>query len=74
MKAFAVYQHPTHGFEAVKRGFSWPAFFFGVIWMLIKKLWLLAISWLGLYVVLVLVEADRRLSTAEGHLRRPPAC
>ena len=56
MKAFAVYQHPTRGYEAVKRGFSWPAFFFGIIWMLIKKLWLLATLWVVLYIALGLVD------------------
>ena len=27
MKTFNVYKHPTQGIEAVKVGFSWPAFF-----------------------------------------------
>ncbi len=37
--------HPTKGLEAVKVGRSWPAFFFGPIWMLVKKLWLAATLW-----------------------------
>lgn len=56
MKTFNVYKHPTLGFEAVKVGFSWPAFFFGVIWMLVKKLWGLAGLWLGAYIVCWLIE------------------
>lgn len=56
MKTFTVYQHPSHGFEAVKKGFSWPAFFFGVIWILVKRLWWLAALWVGLYVALGLVD------------------
>ena len=28
MKQYTVFQHPTSGYEAVKNGWSWPAFFF----------------------------------------------
>jgi len=38
MKIYEVYQHPVKGYAAVKIGFSWPGFFFGIIWALIKKL------------------------------------
>lgn len=27
MRTFTIYKHPAQGFEAVKVGFSWPAFF-----------------------------------------------
>ncbi len=56
MKTFNIYRHPTLGIEAVKVGFSWPAFFFGVIWMLVKKLWCLAGAWLVAYIALSLIE------------------
>lgn len=56
MKTFRVYKHPIRGFEAVKVGFSWPAFFFGPFWMLIKKLWVLAILWFIASVLLFLSE------------------
>jgi hypothetical protein len=56
MKTFNVYKHPTLGIEAVKVGFSWPAFFFGVFWMLVKKLWGLAAGWFAAYIVLSLIE------------------
>lgn len=56
MKTFNVYKHPTRGIEAVKIGFSWPAFFFGIIWMLVKKLWGLAGVWFAAYVALSLIE------------------
>jgi len=36
MKRFNVYKHPTLGTDAVKIGFSWPAFFFGLFWMLVQ--------------------------------------
>lgn len=56
MKTFNVYKHPIQGIEAVKVGFSWPAFFFCGIWMLVKKLWGLAGVWFAAYIVLLLIE------------------
>jgi hypothetical protein len=56
MKTFKVYKHPTRGVEAVKVGFSWPAFFFNVVWMLLRKLWSASLLWLGLYFVLGLLK------------------
>ena len=43
MKKFAIFQHPTLGLEAVKNGWSWPAFFFTWIWAFAKKLWLIGV-------------------------------
>lgn len=40
MKTFEVYDNGT-GKVAVKRGLCWPGAFFGIIWTLVKKLWLL---------------------------------
>ena len=56
MKQFRVFRHPVRGFEAVKVGVSWPAGFFSVFWLLAKKLWGWAGFWLGVAVVLSLVE------------------
>jgi len=42
MAEYDVYLHPIKGFAAVKRGFSWPGFFFGILWALFKKLWKVA--------------------------------
>ena len=56
MKTFNVYKHPTENIEAVKVGFSWPAFFFGFFWMLVKKLWGLAGAWFAANVLLFLIE------------------
>ena len=56
MKTFKVYQHPVTGYEAVKVGFSWPAFFVGFIWMLVKKLWGIAGLWFVFYIVLSIIE------------------
>lgn len=48
MKQFKIYVQPRGACEAVKEGWSWPAFLFGFLWALIKKLWKLA---LGLFAV-----------------------
>ena len=53
MKSFDVYKHPTRGYEAVKRGFSWPAFFFNWLWAFVKRLWVK-----GLLMVVVIVIAS----------------
>lgn len=42
MKFYKVYQHQDGRTEAVKQGWSWPGFLFGMIWALCKKLWAVA--------------------------------
>ncbi len=39
MKQFDLYQHASKELQAVKVGFSWPAFFFPFIWTFVKGLW-----------------------------------
>jgi hypothetical protein len=65
MKSFRVYRHLTQGYEAVKLGFSWPAFFLGVIWMLVKRLWGVAGLWFLAYVGLFLLEAVTDAASSE---------
>lgn len=59
------------GAEAVKEGFSWPAFILSVFWALWHRLWLAALIFfaanLALGVVLALTEADA-LSAAAASL------
>lgn len=43
MKKFSIFQHPTSGYDVVKNGWSWPAFFFTWIWAFVKKLWLIGV-------------------------------
>lgn len=43
MKSFDVLTSPVGGCIAVKSGWCWPAFFFGVLWMLFSQLWLRAV-------------------------------
>jgi len=51
----------------VKVGFSWPGFLFGMVWMLLKKLWTLALIWFGIYIVIGLIEtvADQSVASVE---------
>lgn len=56
MKTFNIYTHSSLPAEAVKVGFSWPAFFFGVIWMAVKNLWSHAAGYLAVYVGLYFFE------------------
>lgn len=56
MRTFRVFRHPTKGFEAVKVGFSWPCFFFGVLWTLAKRLWVLFFALLGAVILISVVE------------------
>ena len=56
MKNYDVYKHPVRGSEAVKEGFSWPAFFFGLLWMLSKGLWGYAGVWFVAFLVCTSIE------------------
>ncbi len=58
MKSFDVYRHPTQeGYQVVKQGFGWPAFFFGAIWAFVKKMWGLGFALLGINIVLYYFQA-----------------
>ncbi|EFI34110.1 Protein of unknown function DUF2506 [Desulfonatronospira thiodismutans ASO3-1] len=57
MRTFKIFKHPTQGYEAVKVGFSWPAFFFDMIWMLVKKLWIVAGIWFCLYIAFAIIDS-----------------
>lgn len=43
MKQYKVFKHPSGTAEAVKQGWSWPAFFFSFVWAIVKKQWALGI-------------------------------
>jgi hypothetical protein len=58
MQQYNIYKHPAGMTEAVKLGWSWPAFFFPLIWALIKKLWGIVWSILGISVFLAIVIGD----------------
>jgi hypothetical protein len=61
MKIFTAHRPPQASQEDavfIKEGFSWPAFFFPVIWLVVKRLWLPLILYL-LVVALVFALAAR---------------
>ncbi|MCL5966444.1 MAG: DUF2628 domain-containing protein [Deltaproteobacteria bacterium] len=55
MKRYTVYKHPSQGIEAIKTGFSWPALFFGIIWLIIKKLWMITALWIIIFISLIII-------------------
>lgn len=55
MKQFSIYENPQGDFQAVKIGFCWPGFFFGVIWALFCKMWKLGLCLIGISIVISLV-------------------
>ncbi|OCG02282.1 DUF2628 domain-containing protein [Gilliamella sp. wkB112] len=56
MNSYKVFQHPDGRIEAVKLGWSWPAFFFGIIWAIIKRLWGLVGILCGIAVLLFFIS------------------
>ena len=55
-RTFQVFRHPTLGCEAVKRGFSWPAFVLGCFWAFAQRLWGVALAFLGLLMGLATLQ------------------
>jgi len=47
MATFNIYKNPSGAMEAVKRGWSWPGFFFSWIWAFSKGLYFIGASILG---------------------------
>ena len=39
MKVYKIFKDSIGQYEAVKQGWSWPAFFFEGIWACVKKIW-----------------------------------
>lgn len=56
MKQYKVYANPQGESEAVKVGWSWPAFFFSWIWALVKKMWGLGIGAFVAFFMLGVIE------------------
>ena len=58
MKVFTVYKHESKFYEAVKVGFSWPAFIFGGWWMLVKGFIFVLIFYIAVYVLMAIYYND----------------
>jgi hypothetical protein len=58
MKTYKVFTHPSGSTQAVKQGWSWPAFLVPHIWALFKRLWGLAAGASFAFVALVFISED----------------
>ena len=58
MRTYAIYENLDNNFVSVKQGFSWPAFFFGWMWMLTKRLWKEAAIYIGIFFFIVVLLDD----------------
>lgn len=68
-QGYEVYQASTGHKEAVKVGFSWPAFFFAPFWLILKQLWLIAAVWWCLLLVLMAMESVTDAAHTEPELQ-----
>jgi hypothetical protein len=66
MKTYDVYKHPVVGYEAVKQGFSWPAFFFNWIWAFVKKMWVPGLLIIGINVCFSIIGSALTLEDSTG--------
>jgi hypothetical protein len=66
MKTYDVYKHPVVGYEAVKQGFSWPAFFFNWIWAFVKKMWVFGLLIIGISVCSSIIQSALTLEDSAG--------
>ena len=55
MKQYKVFKHPSGAIEAVKQGWSWPAFFFSFIWAMVKKMWALGVGFFAAFFILGII-------------------
>jgi hypothetical protein len=65
MKIFTAHRPPQASQEEavfIKEGFSWPAFFFPVIWLVLKRLWFPLILYLLALAVVFALAARLSLS------------
>ncbi len=54
-------RHPEEMYVLVKDGFSWPAFFFGPLWALANRLWVV-----GALLIVLLIGIDVLARTMDG--------
>lgn len=62
MKQYKIFRNASGQVEAVKQGWSWPAFFFSVIWAIAKRLWIIAI-----WAILIVMAIGTFLSLNVGY-------
>ena len=65
MKKYKIFVNPQGSSEAVKQGWSWPGFFFNIIWALIKRMWVLGVVLMMLTFALGFMEGTIELSSGK---------
>ena len=60
MKTYKIFKNPTGQYEAVKQGWSWPAFLFGCIWACVKKIWGLGIGIIVAFIILNIIAGENQ--------------
>lgn len=53
MNNYKIFKNSLSIYEAVKQGWSWPAFFFGIIWTFVKRIWWLGF---GLFIISIFLQ------------------
>jgi len=43
VKRFSIYEHPNGKTDVVKKGWSWPAFLFTLLWAWTEEIWIIVI-------------------------------
>ena len=74
MKVYKIFKDSRGQYEAVKQGWSWPAFFFVGIWACVKKMWGLGIILIILSIILSFFNfgAEELVSTDPAFAIFPP--
>lgn len=57
MHTYKVFRHPAkRDIKAVKQGWSWPGFFFDLIWVFIKRMWFIGLVVFGFFFMLGFIQ------------------
>jgi len=65
MNQYQVYVHPEGNYEAVKQGWSWPAFFFSSLWAIVVRLWLPLFGYFLAVIVFIAIAISLDISIEE---------
>ncbi len=68
MKTFNIYANPQKQYKAVKIGWSWPGFFFCIVWALIKQMWAVAGILFAVFFVIGMLTAGMPEDVSNGLL------
>ncbi|QOF79133.1 DUF2628 domain-containing protein [Variovorax sp. 38R] len=66
MKTYKIFKDPLGSVQAIKDGWSWPAFFFGALWALYHRMWWVGLGFLGVVTLIVFAEDAIGTEAASG--------